>query len=90
MLVGVGMKICGSNIYHLINVIENSIDWCVHIKSPLFHHILTLGKHIRRDFCISVKYMLGDYVNDILDGVIVVIAQGSDLLHVDRCDDFLK
>ena len=57
LMVGVGIKSCNSNISQVPNVIENTIDWCVHIRSHLFDHILTLGKHLRCDFSISVEYM---------------------------------
>ena len=58
-------------------------------KGRLFHHILTLSNHLRCDFSISVKEMLEDDVNGLLKEISVVIAQGSDVLFVGRCDNFL-
>ena len=54
LLVGVGIEICGINIYQFLNDVENSIDWCLHIKSHMFDQILTLGNHLMCDFSISV------------------------------------
>ena len=52
----------------------------------MFDHILTLGNHLRCYFYIIVKKMLEDDVDGLLDAVSVFIAQGSYVLHVDRCD----
>ena len=49
-MVGVEIETCGSDISQLLNVVENSIDWCIHIKNNLFDHILTLGKNLRCGF----------------------------------------
>ena len=45
---------------------------------------------MKYDFTISVEYMLEDDVGGIIDGVSVVTAQGSDVLCVDICDNFLS
>ena len=90
MLFFVGIEICGSDISQFINVVENSTNWCVHIKILIYDHILTLGKHLRYDFYISVEEILEDDVDGLLDGVSVVIAQISDVLRVNRYDDLLS
>ena len=46
MLVSVDIESCGSYIYRLLNMVENSINCCSHIKVHLFDHILKLGKSI--------------------------------------------
>ena len=79
-LVGLGITIYGSDISELLNVIENSINWCFHIKSNLFGHILMLGKHLRCDFAVGIEDMLEDYVNFLLDSFSIVIAQISNAL----------
>ena len=89
LLVGLKIKSYISNMYQLLNVIKNSIDWFIHIKSHFFDHILMLGKHTRCAFSISVEKILDDDVNGILDGDSVTITQVSDILHVNRCDNFL-
>ena len=89
LLISVGTEICCRDIYQYLNVYENSIDWCVHIKSNLFCHILTSGKHLRCDFSTSAEEMLNDDVNGIIDGVSVTILQGSDVLCDDSYDGFL-
>ena len=89
-MVGVGIDICGSDIYQLIIAVNNIIDWCVHIKSQLFDHILTLGKHPRFDFTIRVEDIIEDDISGLLDGVSVAITQGSDALRVGICDNFLS
>ena len=89
LLVGVGVIICSRDISQFLKVVENSIYWFSHIKSHIFVHILMMGMHMRRDFSISVKEMLGDYVNDLLDGVSVAILQDSDVPCADICDGFL-
>ena len=86
----VGIEICGSNICQFLNAVENSIVWCIHIKSNLFDHILTFGKHLRCNFDISVKEIPEDDVDGIIYGVGVVISQGSDVFRVNICDDFLS
>ena len=68
------MKICGGDIYQFLSITENSTSWCVHIQSHLFDHILTLGKHLRSDFFISVEDMLEYDIDDLLDVVSVAIA----------------
>ena len=39
LLISVIIESCGSNIPQLLNVIENSIDSCIDIKSHMFEHI---------------------------------------------------
>ena len=55
----------------------------------MFDYIFTLGKHLRCDFPMGIKEMLEDDVNGFLGGVSIVIAQSSDVLRVERCDDLL-
>ena len=54
LLIDVRIEICGSNIPQLLNVVENSINWCIDIKSLLFDHILIMGKHLRCDFAAGI------------------------------------
>ena len=89
LLVGVSIEICGRDISQFLNAVENSIDWCVKIKSHLFDNIITLGKHLKCNFAIGIEEMLEDDVDGILDGVVIVIAQGSDLLCANSCEYFL-
>ena len=89
LLVGVSIEICIIYISQLLNFVENSIDWCVKIKSHLFDNIITLGKHLKCNFAIGIEEMLEDDVDGILDGVVIVIAQGSDLIRANSCDYFL-
>ena len=88
-MIGVRIEICGSDIFQFLNVVENSINWCIDIKSRLFDHILTLGNHLRCYFAIGIEDILNDEINGLLDGVGIMIAQGSDALQFVRCDDFL-
>ena len=88
-MVGVRSWSCSINISQLINVVENSINLGVHIKSHLFDHILTLGKHIRCGFSIGIDDMLEDDADGILDGVIISITKISVVLCANSCDDFM-
>ena len=88
-MLGVGVKSYGSNISQLLNVTENSIDWCVHIKSHMFDQILTLDNHMKCDFPISAKNLIDYTVDDLLGEFIFAIAQGTDVLRVNSCDNFL-
>ena len=56
----------------------------------MFDHILTLDKHLRCDFYISVEDMLEDEVDCLIDGFSVSIEQGSDVLFIERCDKLLS
>ena len=49
-----GIEICSSDISQFLNVVENSIDWCVAIKSHIFDHSLTLVKHMRCYFSVGI------------------------------------
>ena len=69
LLVGVGVDICGINIYQFLNIVENSIDCCVDIKSRIFDHIIKIGKHLRCDFSIGIKDILEDAIDGLLGGV---------------------
>ena len=89
-MVGAGMEICGSNISEFLNIVENSIDWGVNIKSHLFDHILVLGKHLRCDFSMAIKEVLEDDVGDFLDEGSIFIVQSSNVLSFDSCDDLLS
>ena len=88
-MVVVGIEIRSIDISQFLNIIENCIYWFVYIKSHLFDHIITLGKHLRCDFDISFKNMIEDDVDGLIEGVISVIVQGSYVPSVDSCDDFL-
>ena len=90
MMVSVGIYICGSNISQFLNIVENSINWGVNIKSHLFDQIVLLGKHLSYNFSMGIKEMLEDDVDCFLGGGSIVIAQSIDVLSVDSCDDFLS
>ena len=49
-----------------------------------------LGKNMRCDFDISAENMLKEKLYGFLDGVGVATAQGSGVLRVDICDNFLS
>ena len=89
LLVCVGIESCGRDIPQFINIVEHSIDWCVDIKTHLFDNVLTLGKHIKCNFSVAIKYMIEDDADGHLDGVSIEIAQDSDVINVGRCDCFL-
>ena len=89
ILVVVWIEICGRDISQLLNVVENSINWCIHIKGHIFDHILTLGNHLRCDFSISVEEMLDNDADGILDGFSFSIVKISDVLRVNSCSGLL-
>ena len=62
---------------------------CIDIKIHLFDRTLTPDTHLRCDFAIGIKEMLEDEVDGILDVVVIAITQGSDVIHVDKCDYLL-
>ena len=88
MLIVASIKSCGSDISQFLNVVEKIIYWCIDIKSHLFDHTPVLGKHMRCDYSIYVEEIHDYDDGGSLDGFSIVIPQGSDVLHIDRCDDF--
>ena len=80
MLFGVGIEICGRNISQFLNVVKNSIDWCVNIKSHMFSHILTMGKYLRCCFSIVIKEILENDADGLLGVVGIATTQVSDLV----------
>ena len=46
LFISVIIESCGSNISQLLNVIENSIDWCIDIKSHMFDHICIVAYQV--------------------------------------------
>ena len=88
-MISVSIKSYGSNISQFFNAVENSIDWCVNIKSHLFDHIPNPVKHMRGDFLVGIKEMIEDDAGGLLGGVGIEIYQGSDLLRIYIYDHLL-
>ena len=56
----------------------------------MLDHILMLDKHLRCDFSISIEKIPEDDADGLLDEVIFLIVQGSNVIFVDMCDDLLS
>ena len=89
LLVVVNILICGRDCYQFLNIVGKSVNWCVDIKSCLFEHIITLGRHLKCTFSVGIEDILEDDVYGLIGVVGIFIAQGSDVLRVNICDFFL-